>query len=148
MKKYTILFCFDACMSVEVLAESEEEAKDKARAIPVNKEQLEIEQNEETIVEAVAVPDLKAVISQAEAIVQRLGNVALDPWPTITAESWNGSEMEHKQETIESIYWNEDRDEIGFNTGESAADYGLSEVPEIEQYFICQAIIKKGGHNA
>ena len=50
---------------------------------------------------------------------------------------------------MENLYWDYERDEIGFNTAESAGDFGLCEIPDIEQFYVCNAIInsQKGGHN-
>lgn len=154
MKKYTINYSFDANISVEVLAESEEEALKKARQVKINKSDLEIEQNEESILEAIDVPNLQNLIEQAEGIIKKADEddteIKLNPWPYVTLEYWTGFEMEHKKYLMESLYWDYERDEIGFNTEESAGDFGLSEIPDIEQFNVCQAIInsQKGGQDA
>lgn len=154
MKKYTINYCFDANISVEVLADSEEEAIRKAEQVDIEREDLELERNEETILEAIDVPNLQTLIEQAEGIVKEADKedteIKLNSWPYVTLEYWTGVEMEHKKYLMENLYWDYERDEIGFNTAESAGDFGLSEIPDIEQFYVCQAIInsQEGGHNA
>ena len=154
MKKYTIHYNYYATIDVEVLADSEEEAIRKAEQVDIEREDLELEQNEETILEAIDIPNLQTLIEQAEEIIKKADEedteIKLNSWPYVTLEYWTGVEMEHKKYLMENLYWDYERDEIGFNTAESAGDFGLSEIPDIEQFYVCNAIInsQKGGHNA
>lgn len=145
MKKYTIIHYYDAAIAVEVLANSEDEAREAAKGIYYDPNDLHLERNGSEIIEATDVPDLSEVIEKAEAIVreaERLDTeINLDPWPKVTTEYWNGTYMEHRHQIITLLFWDYERNEIGFNTDESAADYGLSELSDIEQHNICNQII-------
>lgn len=145
MKKYTIIHYYDAAIAVEVLANSEEEAREAAKGVYYDPSDLHLERNGSEIIEATDIPDLSEVIEKAEAIIreaERLDmDINLDPWPKVTTEWWNGTYMEHRHQIITNIFWDYDRNEIGFNTDESAADYGLSELTDIEQHNICTQII-------
>ena len=66
MKKYTIHYNYYATIDVEVLADSEEEAIRKAEQVDIEREDLELEQNEETVLEAIDVPNLQNLIEQTE----------------------------------------------------------------------------------
>ena len=145
MKKYTIIHYYDAAIAVEVLANSEDEAREAAKGIYYDPNDLHLERNGSEIIDATDVPNLSDVIEQAEAIIkeaeQEDKEVKLDPWPKVTTEYWNGTYMEHRHQIITNIFWDYERNEIGFNTDESAADYGLSELSDIEQHNICTQII-------
>ena len=155
MKKYTIHYNYYATHDVEVLAESEDEALKKARRVEIDFDNLFLTQNEETVLEAVDVPNLQTLIEKAEDIVKEAdqddAEIKLSPWPRITIEYWTGYNVEHKKELMEDLFWDYERNEIGFNTEDSSGDIGLSEIPEVEQFNICQAIInskKEGGRYA
>ena len=145
MKKYTIIHYYDAAIAVEVLANSEDEAREAAKGIYYDPNDLHLERNGSEIIDATDVPNLSDVIEQAEAIIKEAEQadkeVKLDPWPKVTTEYWNGTYMEHRHQIITLLFWDYERNEIGFNTDESAADYGLSELSDIEQHNICNQII-------
>ena len=152
MKKYTIHYNFYATIDVEVLADSEEEAKNKARNMDFDKEKdLDLELNEETVLEVEDIGSLTGIIEKAEDIVRNAQeedrDITLEPWPTVTTEYWTGEEMEYHRQIVDNVFWDDERDEIGINTSESAADFGLSEFPDIEQLEICRKIIAQTGEN-
>jgi len=146
MKKYTIVYNYIAASSVEVLANSMEEAYRKASKISIPYEDLDLDLDNKEIVEAEDVPDLNSLIEQAEDILKEAqdndADIILNPWPLVTLEVWDGNRMLHRKERIELLYWDFDCNEIGFNTEESCGDHLLSELPEIEQLEICESIIK------
>lgn len=145
MKKFTIIHNFTAVASIEVLAETREEAFEKARQNEIDPSDYDFELDSAEIGHEEEVPDLKNLIEKAEDIIREVDNddkeIKLDPWPTVTTEWWNGNYMEYRHQTITHIFWDYDRNEIGFQTNESAADYGLSEIPDIEQFNLCNQII-------
>ena len=145
MKKYTIIHYYDAAIAVEVLASDEDEAREAANAVYYDPNDMRLERNGSEIIDATEVPELSELIEKAENIIkeaeQEDTEVKLNPWPTVTTEWWNGDYMEYRHQTISNIFWDYDRNEIGFQTSESAADYGLSEIPDIEQHNICTQII-------
>lgn len=145
MKKFTIIHNFTAVASIEVLAETREEAFEKARQNDIDPSDYEFELDSAEIGHEEDVEDLQHLIEKAEDIIREADNedkeIKLDPWPTVTTELWNGNYVEYRHQTISHIFWDYDRNEIGFQTDDSAADYGLSEIPDIEQYNLCNQII-------
>lgn len=145
MKKYKIIHYYDAAIALEVLAATEDEALEQAKGVDFDMNNLHLERNGSEIIEAIEVPDLKHIIEKAEDIIREADKddkeIKLDPWPTVTTEWWNGNYMEYRHQTISHIFWDYDRNEIGFQTDDSAADYGLSEIPDIEQHNLCTQII-------
>lgn len=145
MKKFTIIHNFTAVASIEVLAETREEAFEKARQNDIDPSDYEFELDSAEIGHEEDVEDLQHLIEKAEDIIREADNedkeIKLDPWPTVTTEWWNGNYMEYRHQTITHIFWDYDRNEIGFQTDDSAADYGLSEIPDIEQHNLCTQII-------
>lgn len=142
MKKYTIIHNFTAVASIEVLAETREEAFEKARQNELDLADYDFELDSAEIGKEEYVPELSKLIEQAEAIIKRADDIILVPWPLITTEVWDGNKMKSERQRMENIYWDEEADEIGFNTDESSGDFLLSELPELEQLEICQLIIK------
>lgn len=145
MKKFTIIHNFTAVASIEVLAETRKEAFEKARQNDIDPSDYEFELDSAEIGHEEDVEDLQHIIEKAEDIIREADKddkeVKLDPWPTVTTEWWNGKYMEYRHQTISHIFWDYDRNEIGFQTDDSAADYGLSEIPDIEQFNLCTQII-------
>lgn len=141
MKRYYIHYNFYATADVPVLAESEAEALQKAREVHLNLDDYDFTLNEESVIDYEDVPDLKGLIKDAENILKQSDSIQLDPWPTISILVWNGERMEPIRETIENIYWDEEREEIGFET-DRCSELTISDIPDIEQIELCQTIIK------
>lgn len=150
MKKYTVIHNFTATASIEVLAETREEAFEKARRNELNLADYDLELDSAEIGHEEDVPDLRTLVEQAESIIKKANDeditFMLYPWPRVTTELWNGQNMEHRQELTENIYWNSEDDEIGF-TLDGGAEAILTEFPEIEQFGICQRIIVQAESN-
>jgi len=151
MKKFTIVYGYYATGSVEVLANSKEEAYRQANEISIPYENLELDLDSTEIVEEKEVPELQELIKQAKIILQRPeiieNGFTLSPWPTVqSVPVWNGEEMVTKPELMENIYWDEDREEIGYET-EYSTEQVLSELSDIEQFNICQTIIAQAESN-
>lgn len=151
MKKYTIHYNFCATADIEVLANSKEEAREKADMIDIPLSDFDYDLNEKSIIDEEDVPDLRILIEKAEHIISKAEEedieFILNPWPRVTTVYWDGNKMEYQYQLVSFLFWNNERNEIGFNTVESAADYGLSEIPEIEQLEICQSIIAQAEEN-
>lgn len=150
MKKYTIIHNFTAVASIDVLAETREEAFAKARQNDLELTDYDFDLDSAEIGHEEDVPDLSTLIEQAETIMKKADEQGIDfmlyPWSRVTTEVWNGTNMEHRHELTENVYWNEEDDEIGF-TLDGGAEAILSEFPEIEQYEICQKIIAQAEAN-
>lgn len=151
MKKFTIIHNFTATVSIEVIAETREEAFEKASKNNIDPRDYEFELDSAEIGHEEEVQDLQSLIEKAEAIMKKADEeddeITLFPWPLVTVESWDGSKMEYHHQRMSLIYWDYEADEIGFNTDESSADFILSELDEIEQFEICQSIIKEAVSN-
>lgn len=146
MRKFIIIHNFTATASIEVLAETREEAFEKAAQNDLDLADYEFELDSAEIGHEEEVPDLQEIIEKAESIIKKADEddiaFVLSPWPRVTTELWNGQNMEHRHELTENIYWNAEGDEIGF-TLDGGAEAILSEFPEIEQLNICLAIIEQ-----
>lgn len=146
MKKFTVIHNFTATASIEVLADTREEAFEKARQNELDLADYDFELDSAEIGHEEDVPDLGTLIEQAEEIIKKSECFVINPWPRVTTEVWTGCNMEHRQELAENVYWNEEDDEIGF-TLDGGAEAILSEFPEIEQLNICQKIIAQARAN-
>lgn len=146
MRKFIIIHNFTATASIEVLAETREEAFAKAAQNELDLADFDFELDSAEIGHEEEVPDLQEIIEKAESIIKKADEddiaFVLSPWPRVTIELWNGQNMEHRHELTENIYWNAEDDEIGF-TLDGGAEAILSEFPEIEQLNICRAIIEQ-----
>lgn len=146
MKKYTIIHNLTATVAIEVLAETREEAFEKASKNNIDPRDYDFELDNAEIGREEEAPNLKDLIEQAEAIVKAADEedetITLSPWPLVTTESWDGTQMQYEKQLMSLIYWDYEADEIGFNTEESAGDFLFSELPDIEQIELCQSIIK------
>lgn len=146
MKKFTIIHNLTATVSIEVIAETREEAFKKAAHNNIDPRDYDFELDNAEIGHEEEISDLTEVIEKAEAIIKKADQeddeITLFPWPLVTTESWDGSKMEYHHQRMSLLYWDYEANEIGFNTEESAGDFCLSELPEIEQYNLCQQIIK------
>jgi len=150
MKRYVINYSFYASAEVVVLANSREEALQKGREVNIPKDDIDLEPDTETITEEKEVPELHDLIREAEAILQEADKrnitFTLDPWLPATILSWNGKDMQPSTELIESIFYDNDREEIGFET-DHWSETTISELPETQQYDICMAIIEQAKDN-
>lgn len=145
MKRYYIHYNYYATADVPVLAETEEEALERAREVQLNLEDYDFTLNEESVIDEEEVPDLKSLIKEAENILKGKESIKLNPWPTVTVLVWNGECMEPIREIIENIYWDEEREEIGFET-DRCSELTISDIPDIERLELCQSIIKTQSH--
>lgn len=142
MKKFTIIHNFTATVSIEVLAETREEAFEKASKNNIDPRDYDFELDSAEIGHEEEVPDLKSLIKEAEDILKQSDSIELDSWPIVTILVWNGEEMEPIREIIENIYWDEEREEIGFET-DRCSELTISDILEIEQFELCKAIIEQ-----
>lgn len=146
MRKFIIIHNFTAIASIEVLAETREEAFEKAAKNDLDLADYDFELDSAEIGHEEEIGDLWEIVDKAESIIKKADEddiaFVLSPWPCVTTELWNGQNMEHRHELTENIYWNAEDDEIGF-TLDGGAEAILSEFPEIEQLNICLAIIEQ-----
>lgn len=144
MRKFTIIHNLTATVAIEVLAETREEAFKKASKNNIDPRDYDFELDSAEIGHEEEVPDLQGLIEKAEAIIKKADEeddeITLFPWPLVTVESWDGSKMEYHHQRMSLLYWDYEVNEIGFNTEESSGDFYLSELPEIEQFEICNSI--------
>lgn len=146
MRKFIIIHNFTATASIEVLAETREEAFEKAAQNDLDLAGYDFELDSAEIGHEEEIGDLREIVDKAESIIKKADEddiaFVLSPWPRVTTELWNGQNMEHRHELTENIFWNVEDDEIGF-TLDGGAEAILSEFPEIEQLNICLAIIEQ-----
>ena len=145
MKKFTIIHNFTAVASIEVLAETREEAFQKARENDLELSDYDFELDSAEIGREEDMPDLQELINKASEVIKRYGEEEHDSffsvptYPTITTESWNGDEFIKQRNIVEDFYWDSEKG-LMMDVGEGF-EVELDELPEIEQLNLCQVII-------
>ena len=145
MKKFTIIHNFTAVASIEVLAETREEAFQKARENDLELSDYDFELDSAEIGREEDMPDLQELINKASEVIKRYGEEEHDSffsvptYPTITTESWNGNEFIKQRNIVEDFYWDSEKG-LMMDVGEGF-EVEFDELPEIEQLNVCQVII-------
>ena len=145
MKKFTIIHNFTAVASIEVLAETREEAFQKARENDLELSDYDFELDSAEIGREEDMPDLQELINKASEVIKRYGEEEHDSffsvptYPTITTESWNGNDFIKQRNIVEDFYWDSEKG-LMMDVGEGF-EVELDELPEIEQLNVCQVII-------
>ena len=145
MKKFTIIHNFTAVASIEVLAETREEAFQKAKENDLELSDYDFELDSAEIGREEDIPDLQELINKASEVIKRYGEEEHDSffsvptYPTITTESWNGNEFIKQRNIVEDFYWDSEKG-LMMDMGEGF-EVELDELPEIEQLNVCQVII-------
>ena len=151
MKKFTIIQNFTAVASIEVLAETREEAFQKAREHDLELSDYDFELDSAEIGWEEDMPDLQELINKASEIIKRYGEEEHDSffsvptYPTITTESWNGDEFIKQRNIVEDFYYDSDKGLMMY-VGEGF-EVELDELPEIEQLEVCELIIREASNN-
>ena len=151
MKKFTIIHNFTAAASIEVLAETREEAFEKARENDLELSDYNFELDSAEIGREEDVPDLKELINKASEVIKRYeeeGNnscFSVPTYPTITTQSWNGDEFIKQRNIVEDFYYDSDKGLMMY-IGEGF-EVELDELPEIEQLGVCELIIREASNN-
>lgn len=152
MKKYTIQFNFDAVASVDVLANSEEEARSKAREVELELSDYDLQVVYESVESETEVPDLTEMIEKAGLIIRLYDErqndepFAVDTYPKITTQLWNGEDYVNKHYLVEDFYWDSDREELGMIIDEDV-EIMMSELSEMEQFNVSKLIIESATIN-
>lgn len=145
MKKFTIIHNFTAVASIEVIAETREEAFEKARENDLELSDYDFELDSAEIGREEDIPDLQELINMAGEVIKRYGEEEHDSffsvptYPTITTQSWNGDEFIKQRNIVEDFYWDSEKG-LMMDVGEGF-EVELDELPEIEQLNVCQVII-------
>lgn len=145
MKKFTIIHNFTAVASIDVIAETREEAFEKAKENDLELSDYDFELDSAEIGREEDIPDLKELISKASEVIKRYGEEEHDSffsvptYPTITTQAWNGDEFIKHHNIVEDFYWDSEKG-LMMDVGEGF-EVELDELPEIEQLNVCQVII-------
>ena len=151
MKKFTIIHNFTAAVSIEVLAETREEAFEKAKENDLELSDYNFELDSAEIGREEDIPDLQELISKASEVIKRYGEEGHDgffsvpTYPTITTQSWNGDEFIKHHNIVEDFYYDSDKGLMMY-VGEGF-EVELDELPEIEQLEVCELIIREASNN-
>lgn len=151
MKKFTIIHNFTAVTSIEVLAETREEAFQKARENDLELSDYSFELDSAEIGREEEVPDLKELINKASEVIKRYGEkehkgfFSVPIYPTITTQTWNGDEFIKHHNIVEDFCWDSEKG-LMINVGEGL-EVELDELPEIEQLEVCELIIREASSN-
>lgn len=146
MRKYIIHYNYYATADVTVLANSKEEAIEKADQIEIDNDDFDFEFDTREVYDSEDVPELQEVIDKATAIIKKFGEGAgqedfynVPCYPTITTQVWNGDEYIKHKNIVEDFYYDSDKG-LMMDVGEGF-DVELAELTDIEQLNVCQVII-------
>ena len=145
MKKFTIIHNFTAVASIDVIAETREEAFQKARENDLELSDYDFELDSAEIGREEDIPDLQELIGKASEVIKRYGeeehdsSFSVPTYPTITTQAWNGDEFIKQRNIVEDFYWNSEKG-LMMDVGEGF-EVELDELPDIEQFNVCQVII-------
>ena len=151
MKKFTIIHNFTTVASIEVIAETREEAFEKAKENDLELSDYNFELDSAEIGREEDIPDLQELISKASEVIKRYGEEGHDgffsvpTYPTITTQSWNGNEFIKHHNIVEDFYYDSDKGLMMY-VGEGF-EVELDELPEIEQLEVCELIIREASNN-
>lgn len=148
MKKFLVHYNYYATVDVVVLANSKEEAIEKADQIDLYNEDFELEFDNREIVDSKDIPDLQETIDKASTIIKEYKNddaFKVSYYPTITTQSWDGNNYLRQRNVIEDFYWDPERG-LMMDVGEGF-EVALSELPDTEQLEVCQVIIDAASLN-
>ncbi|MBQ0074169.1 MAG: hypothetical protein KBT34_08225 [Prevotella sp.] len=152
MKKFTIIHNFTATASIDVLAETREEAFAKAAKNELELTDYDFELDSAEIGHEEDVPDLQETIDKATTIIKKFCEGAgqddfysVPCYPTITTQVWNGDEYIKHKNTVEDFYYDSDKG-LMMDVGE-VFEVELSELSDVEQLNVCQVIINAAPNN-
>lgn len=150
MKRYTINHCYDVNTTVEVLAESEEEAIEKAKVMNLKiEEAYNIYLNEQEIIGTDDIGDLDEMIEKAGQIIRDYNGedpFEVEEYPSITTTIWGGYDMEDVENLVEDFYWDDEHKELGMIVNDNI-EVLISELDEMEQYEVAKLIIESAERN-
>lgn len=140
MKKYTIRCSFLAEADVEVLANSEDEARQKARNTEIPFENYHFEPDTETVEDEEEIQDLSDMIREVTTIIKQKEELVPEESPSIHLELWNGDDWETKRKKVSAVFWDNEEEQIGIELSDES-DVLLDDLTEIEQYEVCKSVI-------
>lgn len=146
MKKYVIVCRYYATAEIEVLANSEKEANEKADQVELSPDDFFFDFIDSEISEAEEVPELSYMIERTGKILNRFSKEKDDEvytvpaYPIVTTNIWDGREIKKVRNLIEDFYWDKETSEL-ILTSEDQVDISLSELSEAEQHKVCSMII-------
>ena len=147
MKKYVVHYNYYATIDVEVFAENEEEAKEKADQVCVDPRYYDFSLNEQSIVDTEDGIDLPSMITKLTDRVKRYMSEHPDvPMPVghyILCEvcsTWTGAEYVPVRDTVTGLIWNED-DQSLVVSFKNHGDMNLDELAEIDQYYLVKNVL-------
>lgn len=150
MKKYTIHLNYYATIDIDVLAENRQQARELAMQDDTPLNEFDFDLNDVEVLEEQEIEDPEKLIRQADSILQRAlkqGEAYQLPfWPTITIQTWDGLNVQQQSDILQSVYWDEERDEIGLET-DKFAEITISDLSEVQQYEVAKAIVDAQLHN-
>lgn len=151
MKKYVVICRYYATAEIEVLANSEKEANEKADQVELSPEDFFFDFIDSEISEAEEVPELSGMIERAGEILDRFSKEKDDEvytvpaYPIVTTNIWDGREIKKVRNLIEDFYWDSEKG-LMMDVGEGF-EVELDELPEIEQLEVCELIIREASNN-
>lgn len=150
MRKYVIHYNYFATADVTVLANSKEEAIEKADQIEIPNDEFSLEYDNKEVCESEEVPVLQELIDKADAIIRKFDEGAgkddfykVPCYPTITTLCWDGDKLNQRKNVVENFYYDKG---IMLDMGEGF-DVELAELTDIDLLNVCQVIIDSAQAN-
>lgn len=147
MKKYVVHYNYYATVDVEVFAESEEEAKEKADQVCVDPHDYDFSLNEQSIIDTQDGIDLAAMTKELIDHVRRyMAEHSGEPMPVghyvfcEVSSTWNGAEYVPVRDAVTGLVWNEDIQSLVVSF-EKCEDMNLDELADIDQYYLAKTVL-------
>ena len=137
MKKFVIHYNYYATADVTVLANSKEEAIEKADQIEIPNDEFSLEYDNREAFELEDVPELQEVIDKATAIIKKFNEGAGQE--DFYSVPCYGDEMVKNKNAVEDFYYDSDKG-LMMDVGEGF-EVELSELSDVEILNVCQVII-------
>lgn len=136
MKKYSLHI--SVSMNVDVIADSTEEAIEKAK----NKAIRMIDSNllDASVIKEEEFQDLP-LMEQAKILLRDCGMFNDIDFEPIHVKTFDGEEWLEEENTIDTVSYDTDEDEIWLTYGDSS-EHRLAELDEKEQVHVCETIVE------
>lgn len=154
MKKYSVDSCRFIRTTVEVLADSESEAKLKASMVPFDENDIQTNYlDRQTIVEEIEIGSLWEMIQQATNIIkdyykgQHDGPYKVIKYPYVTVLGyWNGYSYDNEKDLVKDFYYDPYENELTI-VFEMHENTSILDLNDIDQYKIAKCIIESKSLN-
>lgn len=147
MKKYVVHYNYYATVDVEVFAESEEEAKEKANQVCVDPRCYDFSLDEQSIIDMEDGIDLPSMVAElTDCVKHHVSEYPGEPMSVghyvycEVCSTWTGAEYVPVLDTVTGLIWNEDAQSLVVSF-KNHGDMHFDELAEIDQYYLAKNVL-------